>query len=264
MQKAVVASYILLGLAAVFINSYQGLYNPSTQRWNGTGLDPNVAYSAYVLDWRYPQFTATYPAICARNRELLSHALERGAFDLATYKPGDTITYASGIDIIPPTPVMSTEAVSQVPDEWLVPHSHQVLLPAISFARENAIFVGWSEARNGTRWSECTEAGIVFELGEVDLEDQPYLLEISAGSLGVQRASVYLNGVGIGNLVFPGPVTAPSRRTIPFDGALLDPNGLNEIRFHLPDARSPNRRDPRILGLTLMDLRIDTTSEVEP
>lgn len=263
-QVAVVASYILLGLVAVFINSYQGLYNPTTQRWNGTGLDPDVAYSAYVLDWRYPQFSATYPSICDRNRELVSRALERGAFDLESYRLGDTITYVSGIDSIPSAPGRPVEVVSRVPDERLDPRQHLALLPAIFFSRENAIFVGWSEATGGYRWSECLEAGIVFELGDMDLGNQPTMLEISAGSLGAQRVSVYINGVGIGDLVFPGPATAPSKRTIAFDGALFDPNSLNEIKFHLPDARSPNRRDPRLLGLTLTDLRIYTTSEAEP
>jgi hypothetical protein len=263
-QKAVVVSYVLLGVVAVFINSYQGLYNPSTQRWNGTGLDPNVSYSAYVLDWRYPQFAATYPSICARNRELVSRALERGTFDLPTYRPGDAITYASGIDSIPLAPGRPAAALSRAVEERLEPRRYQLLLPAIFFSRENAIFVGWSEPKNGTRWSECMDTGIIFELGDLDLAGQPYVLEISAGSLGVQTVSVYVNGVGIGGLVFPGPATEASRRTIPFDGALLEPNALNEISFYLPDARSPNRSDPRLLGLTLTELRISKTSEVEP
>jgi hypothetical protein len=39
---------------AVYVNSYQGLFNQYTQQWNG---EPNIdRYPEYLFDWEYPQF----------------------------------------------------------------------------------------------------------------------------------------------------------------------------------------------------------------
>ena len=62
-------SYLGLGMLGIFINSYQGLYNPSTLRWNDY---PNVdQYPEYVFDWRYPQFLASPKSLEARYQKQL-------------------------------------------------------------------------------------------------------------------------------------------------------------------------------------------------
>lgn len=45
---------ILTGGFAIFLHSYQGIYNQSTAQWNTVENSHE-----YILDWRYPQFLAT-------------------------------------------------------------------------------------------------------------------------------------------------------------------------------------------------------------
>jgi hypothetical protein len=51
------AALVILGLGCVFavwVNSWQGLYNPYTARWN---MQPDIGvHPEYLFDWRYPQF----------------------------------------------------------------------------------------------------------------------------------------------------------------------------------------------------------------
>jgi hypothetical protein len=66
--RLALGAFLLAGLAAVLINSGQGLYNPSTQRWNDY---PNVdQYPEYLFDWRYPQFLASPESL---ERRYLEH-----------------------------------------------------------------------------------------------------------------------------------------------------------------------------------------------
>jgi len=50
-------AFFLIGISgafSIFVNSYQGLFNPYTAQWNAA---PNVdQHPEYLFDWRYPQF----------------------------------------------------------------------------------------------------------------------------------------------------------------------------------------------------------------
>jgi len=71
-------AFVVLAAIGVFINAYQGLYNPYTYAWNGT---PSVDhYPETLFDWRYPQFLASPSSLRARE---LEHTLSlRGFHDL--------------------------------------------------------------------------------------------------------------------------------------------------------------------------------------
>jgi hypothetical protein len=267
LRYAVAAAYLILGLAAVFINSYQGLYNVSTQRWNGFQFAPNIdRHPRYLLDWQNPQFLATSNSLCDRNQEHLLRELRAGAFDLDQLRIGEEITYLSGMDKTPP-------AASGRGSPWTDPlgeaaqpkhRPYSLFLPAIVDSRENAVFVGWSKADTAYRWSECRDAQIIFELEDLDAAGRRYQLEVSAGSYGPQRTVVFLNGNRIGDLAFPGPRDVATVERVSFDGSLLEPGELNEIRFSLPDAREPSRGDPRLLGLAFFSLRLGTADDESP
>ena len=80
------SSYAILSVGAIFIHSYQGLYNPSTNLWN---KDPNIdRYPEYLFDWKYPQFLASEQSLRQRK---LEHQQKR----LTPYALGNTITYQS-------------------------------------------------------------------------------------------------------------------------------------------------------------------------
>ncbi len=86
-RAAWAAAYLVLGLAAVFIHSYQGLFNPATERWSSFPNVDNPRYADLLLDWRYPQFLATDAAleerfVAIQRRDLGVYRLgEEAAFD---------------------------------------------------------------------------------------------------------------------------------------------------------------------------------------
>ena len=218
--RMMIAIYLVLGLVGIAINSYQGLYNPNTVRWNGTML-PDVDWDpAYLLDWRYPQFSANSEALCTRNREYMA----RTAGELSEYVPGG------------PT--------GQFPE--VIGHQD---------SERRVTFIGWSQPEPRWRWSECTSAALRFKLGSVDTR-RTYAMQISAGSYGVQSVNVYINDAYAGDLVFPGPPTPPAARSLTIHGSLLSPNAVNEVRFEIPGAVFPDNGDPRLVGLAFAQLRL--------
>lgn len=69
--RVVIWGFIVsLGAAAIFIHSYQGLYNLYTRVWN---TEPDINKNIqYLFDWRYPQFLASPQLIAARYRDYQS------------------------------------------------------------------------------------------------------------------------------------------------------------------------------------------------
>lgn len=72
------AAYVVLGLAAIYVHSVQGLFNTYTRTWNGV---PNIdSYPELIFDWRHPQFLASAASIDQRlveiqRRQLTTYAL---------------------------------------------------------------------------------------------------------------------------------------------------------------------------------------------
>jgi len=63
------AAIILVGIFSIFVNTGQGLYNPSTANWI---IYRNVHLNTqYMWDWRYPQFLATPASLEKRFREYI-------------------------------------------------------------------------------------------------------------------------------------------------------------------------------------------------
>jgi hypothetical protein len=88
-RRIVSIGYTTLGLAAIFINSYQGLYNINTARWNSY---PSIdKYPKLLFNWKYPQFLATSQSLHDRYSEHIQDLLH----DLDNYSLGDQVTYAN-------------------------------------------------------------------------------------------------------------------------------------------------------------------------
>ncbi|MEM7585576.1 MAG: glycosyltransferase family 39 protein [Acidobacteriota bacterium] len=85
--RTVIATlYGILGLLAMVIHSYQGLFNPATRAWNES---PNVdIYPSTLYDWRYPQFAATRELLDSREIEFQRRTL--GTFELGQELAHDT------------------------------------------------------------------------------------------------------------------------------------------------------------------------------
>jgi hypothetical protein len=53
-QNVTAACAVPLFAVSMWINAWQGCFNPYTDEWNA---DPNVdVFHQYLFDWRYPQF----------------------------------------------------------------------------------------------------------------------------------------------------------------------------------------------------------------
>lgn len=66
-RRGVAGAYSVLALVAVFIHSYQGLFNRATIAWNRL---PDVnQHVEYLFDWRYPQFLTSGDRLARRWRE---------------------------------------------------------------------------------------------------------------------------------------------------------------------------------------------------
>lgn len=252
------ASYMVLGLVAILINSYQGLWNVNTLRWNGEMAPAIEEHPGYVFEWKYPQLLATSQSICDRNLKHMTGQLELGSINPSPYHLGDQITFRSGLDGTKAV-ALTTEPqpmAAGISDVEIPPRDQQVFVPWIAHTVRNGAFVGWLRAEGEYRWSACRSSRILFELGGSPVTDQELLLDIIAGSLGIQKVTVRLNGVRIGDVRYPGPEAPPVTRTLRFDGSLLRENALNEIEFYMPNASSPDKGDDRTLGLTFTALRL--------
>ncbi len=85
---AVAVFMVLLCGASIGINTFQGLYNNDTTRWNAF---PNIdIYQNYLWSWRYPQFLAN-------KRSLDSRWIDHNLRALGSYEFGDPIAPRSNI-----------------------------------------------------------------------------------------------------------------------------------------------------------------------
>lgn len=264
-QRLFVNAYLVLGLAGMLINSYQGLTNLNTEQWNGP-LAPDIdRHPEYLLDWEYPQFLASRESLCQRNREY-SHAGLATSPRLGTYALGATITYDAALDDIGHD---DRESYKQafLPETILRSISSGLGLgerpeaatpePVVPDRDANpALLIGWSvpEAA-GYRWSECPEPEIAFRLDTVD-PAAIYVLEVNAGSFGPQVVIVWLNEYRLGVMDFPGPGQPAVLRTLALEGKWLRPRNINIIRFKIFEAQTPSASDPRQVGLALVSWRI--------
>jgi hypothetical protein len=56
-RRSVLALFVAASLLAIFINTYQGLYNPLTAAWNAR---PNIdEHPELLFDWDHPQWLAS-------------------------------------------------------------------------------------------------------------------------------------------------------------------------------------------------------------
>jgi len=120
---------------------------------------------------------------------------------------------------------------------------------------EPYLWYGWSAPDPNSRWTEASEAGMVFRFDDGPRHD--LLLRIQLGGFIVpekhtrQRVGVLLNGTAVDNFILER--IEPTERVITLPANLLRPE--NELIFKLPDAASPKSfklsNDSRPLGIAV-------------
>jgi hypothetical protein len=264
------AAYLLLGGWAIFVHSYQGLFNIDTPYWNGAIIAPDVdSHPQYLLSWEYPQFLADRQALCERNRAYIYRVLAENPVHFTAYALGTKVTYESGLT----DPIDATrqgylrdfnltqffglakenggEAEPSSSSRWRhVPPREREPIAG------NAALVGWSAIEQSRyRWSQCRQASVIVGLADIQASET-HLLELWAGSYGEQIVIVHVNGVRVGQLAFAGSHLPAQKRALMFSGTFLRPNRYNEITFVMPNASRPGPKDPRYLGLAFSALRV--------
>ena len=219
-QRRATAAFVALGGVAIFIHSYQGLYNVYPFLWSQDGT-----YVDHLFDWQHPQFLAS-PASLAQHRRqhLLPAAAPRSLYD----------------------PITPTSA--------------------------GVIFENWSlpESDGQWRWSDGTSATILFRTGpETPATPGPLVLEVVAGTFQAQRLTVFVNDVEVGTIdsrthwepaTYRFNVAGSALAGVTSDGDAA--TRVVEIRFSIPQARSPASLDPdgrgdrRLLGLCLRGISL--------
>jgi hypothetical protein len=86
---------VAVSILSVFINTYQGLYNPLTTVWNAS---PDIdGYPDYAWNWRFPQFMTSPALLAARELDHTTrHARARAMRILSPYAFGNPITPLGG------------------------------------------------------------------------------------------------------------------------------------------------------------------------
>lgn len=135
---------------------------------------------------------------------------------------------------------------------WLKIYPFTGQTSGVTYFNSEAFETGFSHAEKNWRWTDNSNAVINYSLGPV-APNQPYVIEITAGALGIQPVEVRLNGQLAGVLTFEG--SEPQTLTLPIEDNLLRANNSNKIQFLIPNASIPPG-DSRRLGLAFVSLNI--------
>jgi hypothetical protein len=258
------ASFALLAAVAIVIHSYQGLYNPYTSLWNGVVVPKPLLPDAGLGDlfrWRYAQPLATADQLCAIEAERVARLLPYAAPLLTVYRWGTPLLPTAD------TVFRLDERIDQKlrvekrpfssPSSRLLPRA---FLPLIATPQNGALFVGWANSSELLRWSVCREAALIFQVGEVPAAETVTLAVATAG-LGEQPVSLLLNGNFVGEWLVAPLEQGEKTAVFSLPTHFLQPNSLNTLTFHIPDAALPrtvypDNPDPRLLGIVFAQLTI--------
>lgn len=93
LQRAVISLFFLLGIFSIYMNAYQGLFNPYTEKWNY--ILKQKGNEKILFDWSYPQFLANRDSLAKRNIRIGRQAF-KGVYKLGeVVRPNSSNVYFS-------------------------------------------------------------------------------------------------------------------------------------------------------------------------
>ena len=217
------AAIILVGIFCIFVNTGQGLYNPSTADWI---IYRNVHLNTqYMWDWRYPQFLATPASLEKRFREYI-RMQQISLPVIPVYILGDDLNFYK--------------------DE-------QPLKCAVD---------GWSDLESWGRWSDGRKCHLFFRLNAAPSTDLILSADIIAFTRKAhprQEINILANGIPVGRWVFTyGEPERGRKLLIPMKVFGEEP--VLKLTFEILNPQSPKNlgesEDPRLLGIGLKSLSI--------
>lgn len=260
-RLAVISLYGVMALWAIFLNSYQALFNQYSTWWNGI-LTLNIDNEPdYLWRWDYPQFWADNEMVCRRDRAFIEEVMgsEHLTQKLVPYDLGRPLEIALDYPaLISKHLAEERKAAVDAPRPNFGADVTTVFLPILAQDGALALLLsGWGVPQAGYRWSLCETVTLAFKLDEGVDTDRLYTLALQSGSSGEQRARIQLNGVDLGQVVFDGGPTPPISRSVMIPSGVLRPGMVNQIVVDLPDSTVPDvPGEERRLGLSFVSFSV--------
>lgn len=249
-RRAIWVSFVGLGVLAVVVNSYFGLFRPQMGLATGQQLSPRVDHAPeFLFSWAYTPFFITPDAACERNAIFMNRLLSQPQVSLEGYKPGTEITPDRFVSPAESTSPWRERQPELTPDAATVDElPYKIYLP-VSYRSWSGLGLatGLQESDGGPVWAVCSEAEIWLGAASgFDLQET-YILNVEASGLGTQRVLVGVNGIVVGEMVFDDRQLSQQRLEI--SGADLYPDRLNSLQLDFLDVSVSPQTDkvlPRI------------------
>lgn len=264
-QRTVGWLFVIIGGWAIFVHSFQGLYNKNTGRWNNyTEPVPTPPFSGLgdMFNWRYAQFLASNERLCMIEAERMAAILPHDT-TLMLYEWNTAVSpIADSHQNMRHFARLSAEPppIDLPPAEFApIENVHHAFLPRLNTnplqSLNQAIFIGWENGLNAQsgRWSHCKRADIVMRLGELAGASAQMNLTLEASAFGEQNVTVLVNETAVGSVVIGDEVETA---VFQFPTAHLIPNAQNKITFHTPNAAYTSFKDQRRLGISFQSLTL--------
>ncbi|NCF64403.1 MAG: hypothetical protein GWP61_00415 [Chloroflexi bacterium] len=195
------ALFLILATVSVAINSFAGLFNSQTIRWNGDMLSPNIDRAPqYLFSWHYPQFLANEELICSRNKDYFKTSLAAQRIVLSPYQLGQPVAPQEAqlaMHLAPgPNWFLPTNWKTQDQNERKhIASGNKIYLPAI-FSRWpiSTIFVGFAYQKGESIDTLCNPANIIVGPAAFAGKDRDLLLKLTMGTNTPENIYASLNG----------------------------------------------------------------------
>jgi hypothetical protein len=205
-------AYLAAASVAVWINAYNGLYNPATLAWNSLPMSVDGT-PGRMFDWGAPQFAATRDSLCANGMAIAHAHTEPAAPSLAVVRAGERIAVADA----------SAQPARFRLINWWLPEGPIV-------------------------WSGCATAAVVFGPAFANDIVRADGLALAFATRGEQTVQITLNDVVIGRV---SAAAGEATYEFPVDARLWRSPGNNRLEFSTDLAATRNPADPRAVGVAL-------------
>lgn len=264
------AIYALLAAFAIFVHSFQGLYNRYTTSWNLI-IDPvpklPILGLGDLFNWQYTQLLASPDWNCAISRDRMLTFVENLPI-LQDYKWGQAIHYSDELFnnfIKEAIHEMDVGKVTTVTAEVRTQSSmdHHVFIPWASQLTNRVAMTGLQFPQNNSSLPEtnCQTLTLIFELDKnIPAANETYAFVLSANSHREQLIALAVNGTTIGKQILNVSTDEPSNIRFLIPGHWFHFQGLNEIKIQLLEARFTGLEGNGYEGLSFVEAKLYPSS----
>jgi hypothetical protein len=259
-QGIVIRLYGVLGVLAIAIHSFQGLYNLHTGRWNNE-IDPVPELTALGLgdlfNWPYTQMLASPAWNCAINEDRVRAFMENSPV-LLPYEWGQSISFNNEQEALVRRFARQMAKPAAVEENLVVVNGHHTYLPIIHNNGLVAFLTGLEKSEYTSpfpgRRTECRRMSVLLQLEEAaSAADKVYTAALKVGALHEQRVVVKVNGYDVGEQQIGRFVDTPDTLMFEVPGTVWNLQGENEVVLELPEAHFTGLRGIGYEGVVFVE-----------